>query len=173
MASDPGTIAELYSEERLRLWRRFQRRGVPAPAAADLVQESFVRLMRSQTDDIRDLRAYLYRVADSAEADMHRANMRSGRVIEADACPDEAVADPKPAVEAEMISREQREALDMAISELPPRAREVLFLHKFENLSYVEIGERLGISRNTVMVHMVRALSQLRQQLGGKDREAE
>ncbi|MNL19253.1 RNA polymerase sigma factor [compost metagenome] len=75
---------------------------------------------------------------------------------------DEAVADPAPLADATMISRQEIAALKRALDALPPRCREVLFLHKFEGLSYQETASRLGISKNTVMVHMVNALGQLR-----------
>ena len=165
MASDPAIIATLYADEHQPLHRRFLRHGRSAASAADLVQETFIRLLRSQTAEINDLRAYLYRVADSAESDLRRVELRARRVIEPDAAPDETIADPCPQVETTLISREENAAISRAIMDLPPRAREVLLLHKYENLSYAEIAERLGIARNTVMVHMVRALSALRQRL--------
>lgn len=59
------------------------------------------------------------------------------------------------------------------MEQLPPRPREVLFLHRFEGLSYAEISARLGISRNTVMVHMVKALGLLRRQLHDPGRDCD
>lgn len=124
MASGPTNIATLYADEHLRLHRRFQRRGLAAPLASDLVQETFIRLLRSQTDEIRDLRAYLYRVAASAEVDLRRAESRARRVIEPGLAPDEAVPDLSPAVEAAMITREEQAPFNMRWSScLRGRAR--------------------------------------------------
>lgn len=92
--------------------------------------------------------------------------MRARRVIEPDATPNDSIADPGPQVEHTLIRLEEQAAIQLAIRDLPPRAREVLLLPKYENLSYAQIAERLGIARNTVMVHMVRALGLLRQRLG-------
>jgi RNA polymerase sigma-70 factor (ECF subfamily) len=64
-----------------------------------------------------------------------------------------------------MISREEALALNAALLELPARCREVLILHKFEGLSYAEIADQLGIAKNTVMVHMVKALGCLKSRL--------
>ncbi len=131
-ASGPTNIATLYADEHLRLHRSLQRRGLAAPLASDLVQETFIRLLRSLTEEIRDLRAYLYRVADSAEIDLRRAESRARRVIEPGLAPDEAVPDLSPAVEAAMITREEQTALQHAMEQLPSRPREVLVLHRFE-----------------------------------------
>ena len=43
-----------------------------------------------------------------------------------------------------------------------PRARAVVILRRFENLTYPQIARRLGISVSAVEKHMVRAMSALR-----------
>jgi len=53
--------------------------------------------------------------------------------------------------------------LAAAVEALPPRTREVFRLHKYEGLSYSDIAEQLGIAKNTVMVHMVKALGLCRE----------
>ena len=58
--------------------------------------------------------------------------------------------------------RRLAEALRAALTELPPRCREVLILHKFEGLSYAEIAAKLGIAKNTVTVHLAKAMRLLR-----------
>ena len=52
--------------------------------------------------------------------------------------------------------------LQIALDELPPRCREAIVLRKIENLSIREITERMGVSENTVKMHLahgVRALT--------------
>ena len=60
---------------------------------------------------------------------------------------------------------ELQQRIDKAINELPPRCCEVFRLSRTEQLSYAEIAEQLGISKNTVETQMVNALRQLRSQL--------
>lgn len=165
MNSNQITIDILYAEEHVRLKRRFLRRGMSEHTASDMVQETFIRLLRVPKDEIRNLRAYLYRTADSVAIDKYRADFRARKVMMPDAISEELIADPQPSIEAEIIAREELAALNSAILELPPRCREVLILHKFEGLTYAKISLRLGISRNTVMVHMVKALGSLRKRL--------
>lgn len=165
MSMDSTSIASLYAAEHARLRQLLVRRGMSAQTAADVVHEAFVRLLRSQNDDVRDLRSYLHRTARTVAVDLHRKEQRAARVIDPSATVDETIADPLPRADATLISREEIATLAAAIQELPPRTREVLTLHRFEGLSYGEISERLGIAKNTVMVHMVKGLGLLKSRL--------
>ena len=60
---------------------------------------------------------------------------------------------------------ELQQLIDQAISELPPRCREVFMKSRIEQLSYAQIADQLGISTNTVESQMVKALRSLRLQL--------
>ncbi|GAB3253215.1 RNA polymerase sigma-70 factor [Larkinella harenae] len=59
--------------------------------------------------------------------------------------------------EDQYIAREYERLADQAIAQLPPRRQEVFQLCSVEGKSYDEVGEQLGISRNAVKDHMVRA----------------
>ena len=129
--------------------------------AADLTQETFSRLLNSQsTDTIKNPRAYLYRIASNLVTDHFRRLRHSPPAVEMDVA--EAVPDEAPGPERTLLARDELHCLERAVSELPPRQREILLLHKFEGYSYAIIAERLGISKNTVMVHMMRALARCR-----------
>ncbi|WP_018634164.1 RNA polymerase sigma factor [Neomegalonema perideroedes] len=173
MHFDPISLTELYLEEGRRLQLRYRRRGFSAEEAADLTQEAFLKLSQTPPEDIRDLRAYLRRIAENLFFDALRRARRSREVFPSEACLSEEIADPRPSVEAALIAREAEEALDHALAELPPRCREVVRLHKFEGLSYVEIAQKMGVSRNTVMVHMVKGLGALRRRLTEAEGEEE
>ena len=66
------------------------------------------------------------------------------------------------ATDAELSARDVSEAADRAVSAMPPRCREVYTLIRQQQLSYAETARILGISPNTVEVHMTRALAILR-----------
>lgn len=165
MTSTPTDLSTIYADEQSRLRRHLIRRGLSAPAAADIVHDAFVKLLRSPKDDIRDVRAYLRRAAETIAIDDWRRRHRSEAVIDPADYRQDVVPDPAPAPDAAMMAREEQAALLAAIEALPPRCREVLLLHRFEGLSYAEIAQRLGISRNTVMVHLANAMSALRRRL--------
>lgn len=58
-----------------------------------------------------------------------------------------------------------KQLLQQALLELPAQQQKVFYLARQEQLSYQEIGERLGISPLTVKTHMARALSHIRDYL--------
>ena len=64
---------------------------------------------------------------------------------------------------ANLISQEIEFEIESAIKSLPVKCREIFCMHRFDNLSYQEIAQKLGISINTVRTQMMRALQKLRE----------
>lgn len=156
---------------------RFLIRRLPSrEVAEDLMQEAFIRLTRAQgPPPIRDPKAWLFRAARNLVVDHYRA---SARAPLAEQLSDATfhTADPAPTAEAVLLSREELDVVLLAIEDLPPRGREVFRLSRHDGLGYGEIAERLGISRNTVMVHMTRGLAHCKQRLNAHrsgERESE
>lgn len=162
--SDPAALARLYRAERPRLLAWLLRRvGCPA-IAADLTQDSFLRLLaRGGTAGLTDPAAWLARTARNLAIDAgRRATLRQP----ADSSLLEGLADPRPSPEMAADAAQRARALGALIAALPPRQREVLLLARLDGLSHAEIGARLGISPNTAMVHLGRALATLAQLRG-------
>lgn len=65
----------------------------------------------------------------------------------------------------EIISREESEALNRAIEELPPKCRHVFFLAKIDRLPYKEISKMLDISVATINYHVGFAMEALKKKL--------
>src|SRR5262249_35095109 len=79
----------------------------------------------------------------------------------------ELVAAPDPDPLTRMLHLEKVEVVGAALRKLPDREQDCLRASLVENLSYREIGERLGISENTVAVHVHRAMKALKGRLRG------
>ncbi len=157
-------VRRYYFEHGEELRRYLTRRLNCAQTAADLTQEAFVRLMHGKpVDTMENPRAYLYRIASNLVADHFRGVKLEPRVIGATLW--ETVPDDAPGPERALLARDEVRRLERAIDDLPPRQRQILLLHKFDGLSYGAIAERLNLSKNTVMVHMMRALARCRDRL--------
>lgn len=159
-----GNVQAIYLLHSAEIERFLLRRLSCPDTAADLTQETFARLLRlGAIEQIENVRAYLYRTATNLALDHQRRRKHMHQSTDPKVL--QNVADLGPDVERRLLSRERLERLRRAVDSLPPRQREVFLLHKFADLSYQEISDRLGISKNTVMVHMVRALGQCRDAL--------
>jgi RNA polymerase sigma-70 factor (ECF subfamily) len=134
--------------------------------AADASQETFMRMVRHNgTISLRSPDSYLFRIARNLATDMLRTwAVRSKYTEAADI---ETQPSTSPLQDATLDTRKQRELIQAAIYELPPRCKEVFVLHQFKNLTYKEIGSQLNISPNTVKNHYINALLRLRKALAG------
>lgn len=151
-------IAQLIQVYRDDLQRFLTRRLNCADTAADIIQEVFLRLTQHGFNQhLSNPRAFLFQVAANLATDHQRRCRSQSNHLSEEAIPTE-IPDPSPPIETVLFNKYQVMVLKQAIAELPPKCREVFILHKFEHLSYAEVAIRLGISKSTVVKHMVKAL---------------
>lgn len=67
--------------------------------------------------------------------------------------------------EEELSAKQSHALIQEAIRQLSPQQQSVYRLSREEGLKYDQIAEKLGISKNTVRIHMIKALEFLRQYL--------
>jgi RNA polymerase sigma-70 factor (ECF subfamily) len=169
MATSPGIPATAPQElsEDLRNWmvrygpalRTYFRKKVGPSEAEDLVQEVFVNLQdRGRVDDIEHVNRYLFRVA---------ANMliRRGQAKTWDwadhAGLEELELFDELSPERALIAKQDLSRLMEALRCLPPRVEEAFVLHRFEDMTYREIAQRMGIKPKSVEALIMRALERI------------
>ena len=137
----------------------FARQWVRSVAdAEDVVQEAFVRFWRRDLS-IRN-RALLYSAVRSAALDLIRRDARRARrEVEALSGAEQTVPP-----QFEQLDDSQRE-LAAAMDQLPRDQREVLVMKIWNELTFAEIGETLGISQNTAASRYRYALAGLKKML--------
>lgn len=130
-------------------------------AAEDLVQDTFLRLWerRAQLPPSSLLHGYVVRTGRNLAIDFRRRERIAPFIDGVDKL--EFMADTAPTPEHRAMARQSLESLSLAIAALPPRARDVFVMARIEGMTYVAIGEKLGISPKTVFSHMVVALERL------------
>jgi RNA polymerase sigma-70 factor (ECF subfamily) len=128
------------------------------PDHDDLVQETYVRTLRAyEGGRVACARAFLFTTARNAAIDLfRRRRWRAHEELSEDtALP---VLDEAPEI-GESLERDHRlEVLLEGILALPERCRQVMMLRHLDGLSYKEIAARLGISPETVKVHMIKGV---------------
>lgn len=160
-ATDHATqqvVHRLYREHHdwLRLWLR--KRLPCSESAADLAQDTFVRLLASRkVFDLREPRAYLSSIARSLMIDGFRRRAVEQAYLETLALQPEPL---EISPEARVLILETLLEIDRMLDGLGTRGREIFLLAQLDGLSHVEIGRRLGLSTNTVRKHLLRALTQ-------------
>ncbi len=150
----PKTLADLYTEHRMRLVR-LAILLVDEPATAeDVVQEAFAGLHRNWAG-LRDEFAALGYLR-TAVVNGSRSVLRRRKTAREYVPPYAGTA--RSAESLAMLSAEHQSVVD-ALSGLAPRQREVLVLRYYGGLSEAEIAEATGISKGAVKSTASRALA--------------
>ncbi len=150
-----GALEQLYRNRYARFYRLALAVLGNGEAAADAVQEAFVRALRGRSRlERRDsLEAWVWRTVLNVSL-----TLRSARLDRAD-------VDPESAAGESNGRPEEWSELRAAVAALPDRQREVLFLRHYADLDYERIGEVLGIARGTVAATLNQAHAALRTRL--------
>jgi RNA polymerase sigma-70 factor, ECF subfamily len=137
--------------------------------AEEIVQDTFVDFWEKR-DDIRidhSVRAYIFRSVHNncinhlkKSAVLRRYNQEMADEI---AWHNElAVRNFNPEIIENLAAAETEFKLNKALEELPPQARKIFLMSRFEQQSYDQIAKALDLSVNTVKTHMKRTLTKLR-----------
>lgn len=128
----------------------------------DIFQEVFLKYALSSAvfETEAHEKAWILRVAINQCKDLLKSFFRSKTV------PLEAIEN----LPAD-IPQENRTVLD-AVLRLPPKYKEVVYLHYYEGYSASEIGQMLHKNENTVYTLLSRARKMLKEKLGGEENGA-
>lgn len=122
----------------------------------DVLQEAYMQILRTwKQGRLRHARGFLFTAVRNAAIDLMRRRQVHVTITGEQKLPllDEALGT------IDSIDRAQQfEVLMQAVATLPPRCGEVMRLRYFEGLTYKEIAGRLGLSPETVKVHLVKGI---------------
>ncbi|AUF97088.1 MULTISPECIES: sigma-70 family RNA polymerase sigma factor [Pseudomonas] len=146
----------LYGTQRSWLQAWLRRSLGCSQQAADLAQDTFVRLLvRNQPISDRAPRALLARIARGLVIDHWRRDALERAYLETLALQPEA-SFPSPAVRHEALQCLERIA--QMLDGLKPAVREAFLLYQLSGLTHVQVAEQLGISSRTAERHVASAL---------------
>ncbi|MCX7092761.1 MAG: RNA polymerase sigma factor [Methylobacter sp.] len=166
MISTIETFGQFFLETREDLTRFFLRRLHCPATAADLAQETYLRLhVSEQSVPSQNRRAPAFSIAgnlvvDHVRKERVRANYAPNQNDEVDFL--ELVPCNDPDSEQRTMMWQDLDRVQTALEELPEDCRTALYLSAVEGLTYARIGERLGISERMVGKRIAQALKHCR-----------
>lgn len=171
--ADPAIFGPIFEAHHTRVWQFLHRLG-GRECADDLAGEVFLAALasRDRYDPTRGtVQSWLYGIAANLARTWHRRRTRGQRAIRRLTAREHAETGAVGVGALERIDETMTVADDArrtlaAMGELSDADREVLVLFVWEELSYKEIGETLGIAVGTVRSRLSRARERLRELAG-------
>ena len=132
--------------------------------ADDLVQTTVARAVasRDRYDPATRLDPWLFRILRNAWIDQTRRTATRGTEIDVVDAPEAVTFDGQRVTEARLMLQKT----ETAMATLPAEQREVIVLVCFEEMSYAEAADILGIPKGTVMSRLARGRAALAERLG-------
>lgn len=168
-----GTLVERYQDRLIGIFHHVLR---DREAAEDLAQDVFLRVHRArQTYEPKaKFSTWLFRIANNLASNSRRSKGRRKEVQMVGS--DSGALGPRPAERMAvdksglrpsrlLATDELRDLVRQAMESLNDRQRMALLLHKFEDMSYADIGETMELTVPAVKSLLSRARESLREKL--------
>jgi RNA polymerase sigma-70 factor (ECF subfamily) len=175
---DPVALGELVSIYSPRVYGLLYRLTGTRDAAEDLLQETFLRVVRmiQHYEHAGKFESWLFRIAANLARDRARRIGRRGEAGSLGVVPgasepmlpgaaDENIDSPV----QRLLRRESGERLAACLSRLSDAEKEIILLRHFSELSFKEIAQMLDVPLGTALARAHRALKRLREQLAEED----
>jgi RNA polymerase sigma-70 factor (ECF subfamily) len=162
---DGDPLTEAFAAARAELVRALVRLLGSTEDAQDAAQEAFLKCWRARdrAGEVRDLKAWIFRVALNAARDLRRGvwRRRSRPLLDGEQLHDRPGASPGQL----LFYGETLERLRAALAGLRPEERDVFLLRHRGEMSYDQIAALRGLPVGTVKTRMRSALQKLRRAL--------
>jgi len=176
---DAGAFEELVRRYQPRLVRLMHHLVPPGDLAEDLAQETFLRVYRArhQYSPGAKFSTWLFTIAGNVARNSKRTASRRRETSEVDAQRNPDGGDPPQWLAATALDAsglmptrqvegdERSRLVRAAVAKLSDRQRMALMLSRFENMSYIEIAETMGLSTKAVKSLLSRARVSLKELL--------
>ncbi len=168
---DLATLFQSYGSD---ITRNLRRRGLSQEAAADIAQETFLRVLTlragtgTEGQFVADNpRGYLRRVARNLFIDLKRRE-RHSPFIDTPAESLDAVGDQRPSQEQALADRQKLAAVAAALDMLPERTRRAFEMHRLGGRTIAEVAVELGLSTSRTGALIKEAYNHIRSQVRGE-----
>jgi len=156
---DKKVFKEIYFNWLSPIQRFLQSKGLDMNQAADIAQESFIRLWQNCAKVTSEKsKSYLFTVANRLFIDEKRKEQTRIRLTPLIKEQDNTDG------QYQLEMKEFKAKLEEAINTMTPASKEVFILYRFNEMSYKEIATQLEISVKAVEKRMGKALKHLLEQ---------
>lgn len=170
LAGDHDAFAELVYTYQDSVYNLCYRILSDPAEAEDAAQEAFLRAYTnlSRYDPARSFKTWVLTIASNYCIDrLRRRRMRMVSMDDDDdpTSPSLTLSDDRPQPEAEMLSIEQSEAVQLLLEQLPSEYRAAVVLRYWYDYSYVEIASILNTTESAIKSRLFRARQMLAEKL--------
>lgn len=152
--SGHSDVGQLYHEHHGWLYAWLRNRLNCQHQAEDLAQDTFTRLLSSNSLDIHHPRAYLTTIAKGILVNWYRRQALEKAYLEAlEHIPEHAM----PSEEQRYLILETLHEIDALLDLLPPKVKQAFLLSQIEGWKYQSIADALDVSLITVKRYMKKA----------------
>ncbi|MBY7699873.1 sigma-70 family RNA polymerase sigma factor [Vibrio harveyi] len=155
-SASAARIGNMYQEHHSWLSVFIKRRLGCPEATADLVQDTYLRLLtRGKLPEAKDSRRYLTHIAKGLVIDLYRRRRIEAAYLELiEQEPVEVAGSP----EDQAVIVQALVEIDALLHRLPLKARQALLMRQLEGKSYKEIALALDVSVSSVEKYVAKAL---------------
>jgi RNA polymerase sigma factor (sigma-70 family) len=155
-------VHHLYLDHHRWLFNWLNRKLGDSADAADIAQDTFIRIIHTPTnenvvaDAINEPRAYLTVVAKRLVANLYRRRVLEKAYLDSLAQFPMTAA---PSLEHQQLILETLQKIDSLLDELPPKVRDAFLLSQLDGLTYAQVAMQLNVSERSVKRYMVQAMA--------------
>lgn len=173
LKGDETSFSELYHAYFEELFAYALKIGFDEETSKDAIQDVFFKIYisKSKLSHIQNIEFYLLQTLKNRLFDIHNRENKIRRINYNDTFfrYDDILIENESIIIEQMIKEEKQVQLKNVITQLlktlSPRQRKIINYHYQFNLSYIEIGELLNLSPETVKKSMYRAMKKLKEKV--------
>lgn len=126
----------------------------------DIAQDIFLSIWKNRQNlsEIKSFKAYVFKMAKNAICNYYDHSVVNDKFVV------DQLSRPSSSLDTEetLYANQLEELINIAVSQMPPKRKQIFQMSRIDGLSNEEISEQLNISKRTVENHLTAALADLR-----------
>jgi len=154
---DLDLMTEIFNRYHLRIYNFFNKMVQNKMLSEDLTQDVFIKILKYRTSyKSGNFSSWIYTVARNVFSDQYQKQKKERTSL---------VNDNWLITDEQLVTESNQEELDhlqKALAQLNNNDRELIVMHRYQEIKYQQIADIIGSSENAVKVRVHRALKKLK-----------